>query len=433
MSPGVLARGASLDVLECERMRTAVETVPPRLHMRQCLCHVLISLLLLLFLQSICEFSVSAWTGLPFLQWLHPSTVSTNTSEWMPRQRKRDRPSHSTVGVSATAAKVAATPASQRPGGTGAAQGALTSTAVRPGRSPHAPAEVQKEPSAPTVHSAAGPNYYFHERGQTKSSAGVLELGNIAIPKIIHQSWKTKELNGSWKDWSQSWKDCLPDWQYRFYDDDDNRGLIKSNFPEVLDAFDGFSRPVMRADVSRLAYMATSGGLYADLDIECVRDPTELLRKHAANVMMACEGCKTLSNAFFVSDDSKGRAFFHHFVMEMAGRASKVGHHTDILRTTGPWWFSSAVDAWLHVTKDAWMTERDGPKSVRRIPLPRELGTGEIAVLDHKFVLGIHVQDGHWQEWCQKKKKECLKVFNASYTLHHWTHTWMPKKKRHAR
>lgn len=306
-----------------------------------------------------------------------------------------------------------------------------TTTTVRRWRRERTP-DKEVRPAPPTTTTVVTATLATADLPQTPwKEPELLRIGKVTIPKIIHQSWKTKNLTGNWKSWSQSWQQCLPDWQYRFYDDHDNRALIKANFPEVLEAFDGFARPVMRADVSRLAYLASFGGLYADLDIECVKDPTALLKKNAASVIMTCEGCKTLSNAFFVSDNGKGRAFFRHFVMAMVEKTGGVKGHTDVLHTTGPWWFSSAVGKWANVHAGAWRTEKEGPKEVRRMPLPSELGSGEIAVLDHKFILGIHVQDGHWQEWCQKRKKECVTVFNQSYTLHHWTHTWMPKKKQH--
>merc|ERR1712151_961305 len=114
--------------------------------------------------------------------------------------------------------------------------------------------------------------------------------------------------------WSLSWKRCLPEWDYRLYDDDD-RALIAEKFPDLLQAYDGFPHPVNRADVVRLAYMAVYGGLYADVDLECVFDPSPLIARLGGAAILSTESKKRyLSNAFFIADSDRGRAYFRHVI-----------------------------------------------------------------------------------------------------------------------
>ena len=43
----------------------------------------------------------------------------------------------------------------------------------------------------------------------------------MTIPKIIHQTWKSKELTPYFKKASNSWKRMNPNYTYQFYDDMD--------------------------------------------------------------------------------------------------------------------------------------------------------------------------------------------------------------------
>ncbi|KAI8813742.1 nucleotide-diphospho-sugar transferase, partial [Cladochytrium replicatum] len=86
------------------------------------------------------------------------------------------------------------------------------------------------------------------------------------IPRIIHQSWKTKNLPPRFKTWSHSWKKKNPGWKYNLWTDETNREMVARHFPWFLPVYDGLPRNICRADVSRYMYMFAFGGVYADLD-----------------------------------------------------------------------------------------------------------------------------------------------------------------------
>ena len=51
------------------------------------------------------------------------------------------------------------------------------------------------------------------------------------IPRIIHQSWKSKDrIPSQFTPWIQSWKKFNPGWLYMFWDDNENLAFIKSHF-----------------------------------------------------------------------------------------------------------------------------------------------------------------------------------------------------------
>ncbi|KAG5923964.1 hypothetical protein E4U42_004789 [Claviceps africana] len=98
------------------------------------------------------------------------------------------------------------------------------------------------------------------------------------IPKILHQSWKTLELPAKFQKWSMSCRTRHKDWEWVLWTDDDNLRLVEKYFPWLLDVYNGLPGPIYRADLARNLYMYIYGGVYADLDTECLL-PTENLEQ----------------------------------------------------------------------------------------------------------------------------------------------------------
>ncbi len=63
-----------------------------------------------------------------------------------------------------------------------------------------------------------------------------------------------------------------------FYDDAQLRNLVACHFPRHLSLYDRFTRNLERIDFARYALMHVYGGIYADLDMECLRPLDSLLR-----------------------------------------------------------------------------------------------------------------------------------------------------------
>ncbi|PTX91654.1 glycosyltransferase [Opitutus sp. ER46] len=97
------------------------------------------------------------------------------------------------------------------------------------------------------------------------------------IPRIIHQTWKTRELTGEFAAYQASWRRLHPDWEYRFYDDADCRRLVAEGFPELLALYEALPRAVLRADLFRYLAVCRHGGIYADIDMECRKPHGPLL------------------------------------------------------------------------------------------------------------------------------------------------------------
>lgn len=126
------------------------------------------------------------------------------------------------------------------------------------------------------------------------------------MPHIIHQSWKTPELPVNFQAFSESWQRHHPEWRYILWSDEENRELAKRHFPWFLETYDSFDVPVMRADTARYMYMYVYGGVYADLDMECLRPLGPVVGSGGGAAMVALMGHDlsfehNIPNAFMAS------------------------------------------------------------------------------------------------------------------------------------
>lgn len=172
------------------------------------------------------------------------------------------------------------------------------------------------------------------------------------IPRIIHQTWRDAEPPPAMAALAQTWRAHHPDWQYRLWTDADNRALIARAAPEYLRLYDVYPEPIMRADAFRYFLMGQEGGIYADLDLECLGPLDELVRGEAA--LLALEPDEHLdgeivrrsglgrvvSNAFLASPP--GHPFWQHVRAELAAAAGRAGP----LEVAGPFFLTRALESW---------------------------------------------------------------------------------------
>jgi mannosyltransferase OCH1-like enzyme len=91
------------------------------------------------------------------------------------------------------------------------------------------------------------------------------------IPPIVHQTWKSDDLPRSLKECCASWKRFNPDFDYRFYDDRSCAAFIYAKYPDLAQLYESLPLPILRADLFRYLIVYSFGGLYADIDMECLR------------------------------------------------------------------------------------------------------------------------------------------------------------------
>ena len=90
------------------------------------------------------------------------------------------------------------------------------------------------------------------------------------IPKILHQTWKTDQIPIRFQTYIESWKRHHPDWTMMFWNDRQLLEFVARHYPDFLPTFCSYESGVLRADAGRYLLLHHFGGVYADIDCECV-------------------------------------------------------------------------------------------------------------------------------------------------------------------
>ena len=89
----------------------------------------------------------------------------------------------------------------------------------------------------------------------------------MAIPKIIHQTFKTKNLPWITKWHISRFKKNNPEFSYQFYDDAGVRKFLQLEYDvSVLALYDKIQIGAAKADFFRYAVLNIKGGVYLDID-----------------------------------------------------------------------------------------------------------------------------------------------------------------------
>ncbi len=101
------------------------------------------------------------------------------------------------------------------------------------------------------------------------------------IPKIIHQSYHTKRVPDSLKDNIAKLKSVNPEWEYRFYDDEDQKKFIAAHYaPAILEAYKSINPlyGAARADLFRYLLIYKMGGVWLDIKSSIESNLSEQLK-----------------------------------------------------------------------------------------------------------------------------------------------------------
>lgn len=104
------------------------------------------------------------------------------------------------------------------------------------------------------------------------------------IPKIIHQTAPrdVSKWNEIWPKCQASWKRNFPDWEYRMWTDEDLDQLIRTKYTWFYHTYVSYPKNIMRIDAARYFILYEYGGMYADMDFECVKNFEHLIPRGLA-------------------------------------------------------------------------------------------------------------------------------------------------------
>jgi hypothetical protein len=104
------------------------------------------------------------------------------------------------------------------------------------------------------------------------------------IPKIIWQTMKTNRVPAILNDYTNTWIEKNPEYEYRFFDNEDIIGFIENDFPDYLGAYKKIKYGASKADLWRYLIMYKYGGVYADMDCRCINPLRQWIDPGAAFV-----------------------------------------------------------------------------------------------------------------------------------------------------
>ena len=165
------------------------------------------------------------------------------------------------------------------------------------------------------------------------------------IPKLIHQTWKSADLPA---DASDTWRRLGAGWEWRLWTDADLLTLVRDHYPHLEPLYLSYPNNVQRADLGRYMVLDRYGGIYADLDTECLTSPDALTQEQ--RVVLSEEPLEHVHHVLAYGLD---RLYFngvmagparHPFWAHLIGLVQRCAHSLhDVLESTGPAVLTGAV------------------------------------------------------------------------------------------
>lgn len=168
----------------------------------------------------------------------------------------------------------------------------------------------------------------------------------MAIPKSIHQTFKTSKLPLITKWHIRQLKKKNPDYTYHFYDDNDIDAFIKAEFDqEVLNLYRKIKIGAAKADFFRYAILYKKGGIYLDIDSRIISPLSKFIISNDHAVISKESNLRNyIQYALFFEKEHPFLKKTLEVVMENLKENKYPG---DVHKTTGPAAFTKAIEECL--------------------------------------------------------------------------------------
>lgn len=217
---------------------------------------------------------------------------------------------------------------------------------------------------------------------------------DLQIPKIIHQIWLGSPMPEEFEVLQQSWIEYHLDrgWIYKLWTDEDVAQLQLYN-QEFYDATDNYG---VKSDILRWELLYHFGGVYVDMDYECLHALDELHYTYDFYTAL-----QPLDTSFIqLGAALVGSRTDHPILKHCIETIKDDWHHKGAPKKTGP----------VHFTKSFYACAgQDGNKD---IAFPAF----------YFYPLGCQQQKYDKSEWIKK----------GAFAVHWWAKSWMPKQYRPA-
>jgi mannosyltransferase OCH1-like enzyme len=202
------------------------------------------------------------------------------------------------------------------------------------------------------------------------------------IPRVLHQIWIGPDpIPEQYESYTRTWQDLHPGWEYRLWTEDNlpvmrNRAL----FDRAEDLVPAPNVQQFRADVLRYEVLWSFGGVYIDIDFECLSNIEHLIEDLEVFAAWEAQG-KWVNNAIMGAEP--GLSFIDRIITGLEASAEHhKGQRPNI--STGPQYLTK-----LHRRYPGALTVLDQhlfyPYSYADVGTPREHGPFPNAVAIHHW------------------------------------------------
>lgn len=121
------------------------------------------------------------------------------------------------------------------------------------------------------------------------------------IPKIIWQTYKNKNIPYESIECIKSWINLNPEYEWIFFDDETCERFIVDHFSsDFVSMYQSLPYGVMKADTWRIAVVYVYGGIYSDIDTNCIQ-PINFWAKDYELIVSSEPPTNTIANFCFAA------------------------------------------------------------------------------------------------------------------------------------
>ncbi len=259
------------------------------------------------------------------------------------------------------------------------------------------------------------------------------------IPHVIFQTWKSRiNIPINYRYWRASFAQNNPGFDCILWDDADNRAFIAQAFPWFLPTYDRYPAEIFRADAVRPFFLLAHGGVYADMDTECLAPLHRSLR--GGDVLLGRMGPDrgfehSIPNAIMAS---KPLQLFWALVAAMMMERARDGTAIAAMRQIGPETFTGPI--LLKHAADFYLAEPEPRVRARAAAVIDRLGDDMRENLQGGRLALLQPEDWYPIDWTNpfhrmlRKRLQtrrvalapqaARKLFPKSTLVTYWSHSW---------
>ena len=211
------------------------------------------------------------------------------------------------------------------------------------------------------------------------------------IPKIIHQIWLGSKFPDKFRRWQETWIEKHPEWEYKLWMDEDIAELELEN----IALFKESKNWGQKADIARYEILYRFGGMYVDIDFECIMPFDALFHRYSFFTGISSGVDLFESNNALIAA-SPGHPIMRACIDNMTLKSKYTQLISMVVNTTGPGFFTEQI-----------------------MELEDQMGDDMIVFpCSYLYPLGLH--DG------EPPRHTYLKY--ESFGIHHWSASWVVQR-----